>query len=121
MNNRLKSNAARIPPATYMMIVQLILFGSMVDNFFSFKNIANILNQSSTLLVLACGQTLIVLMQGTDLSLGFMISTVSVAWIWLLNAGVPMCWQFCLRLHWAACAVCSTVYWLPSCTCPCSL
>lgn len=90
MNNRLKSNAARIPPATYMMIVQLILFGSMVDNFFSFKNIANILNQSSTLLVLACGQTLIVLMQGTDLSLGFMISTVSVAWIWLLNAGVPM-------------------------------
>lgn len=90
MNNRLKGNIARIPPATYMMVVLLVLFGTIVDNFFSIKNITNILNQSATLLVLACGQTLIVLMQGTDLSLGFMISTVSVSWIWLLNAGVPM-------------------------------
>lgn len=90
MNTQLKRNITKIPPATYMMVVLLVLFGSLVDNFFSFKNIINIFNQSATLLVLACGQTLIVLMQGTDLSLGFMISTVSVAWIWMLNMGVPM-------------------------------
>ncbi len=86
----LRRNVSKIPPALYMMVVLLALFGILVDNYFTFKNFANVMNQTATLLVLACGQTLIVLMQGTDLSLGYMISALSVTWIWLLNLGVPM-------------------------------
>lgn len=88
LKNRVR--VSKIPPALYMMIVLLLFFGIMVDHYFNFKNFANVMNQSATLLVLACGQTLIVLMQGTDLSLGYMISALSVLWIWLLNLGVPM-------------------------------
>ncbi len=87
---KLRRTVTKVPPALYMLIVLIVLFGAMVDNYFTFKNFSNVLNQSATLLVLACGQTLIVLMQGTDLSLGFMISALSVSWIWLLNLGVPM-------------------------------
>ena len=87
---KVRENISKIPPALYMLILLVCVFGILVQDYFSFKNLANILNQSSTLLVLACGQTLIVLMQGTDLSLGYMISTVSVFWIYILNRGVPM-------------------------------
>lgn len=87
---KLRAAVSRTPPALYMLLVLFIIFGTTVDNYFTFKNFSNVLNQSATLLVLACGQTLIVLMQGTDLSLGFMLSALSVSWIWLLNLGVPM-------------------------------
>lgn len=87
---KLRAAVSRTPPALYMLLVLFIIFGTTVDSYFTFKNFSNVLNQSATLLVLACGQTLIVLMQGTDLSLGFMLSALSVSWIWLLNLGVPM-------------------------------
>jgi len=86
----IRRKISTLPPALYMMLVLIAVFGILVEDYFTFKNFANVLNQSATLLVLACGQTLIVLMQGTDLSLGFMLSTLSVSWIWMLNAGVPM-------------------------------
>ena len=85
-----KDHVSKIPPAFYMLIVLLVLFGILVENYYNFKNFSNVLNQSATLLVLACGQTLIVLMQGTDLSLGTMVSSISVMWIFLLNKGLPM-------------------------------
>ena len=80
----------RMPPAIYMILVLTLYFGITTNGFFDVSNLTNILNQSATLLLLACGQTIIVLLQGTDLSLGYQISVVSVLWIYLLNAGVPM-------------------------------
>lgn len=87
---RLGQFVSKTPPALYMLVVLIAIFGILVDHYFNFKLFSNILNQSATLLVLACGQTLIVLIQGTDLSLGFMISTISCFWIFILNLGVPM-------------------------------
>ena len=86
-----KDRILRLPPAIYMILVLMLVFGVTSNGgFFNSSNLINILNQSSTLLLLACGQTIIVLLQGTDLSLGYQISVVSVLWIYLLNAGVPM-------------------------------
>lgn len=78
------------PPVFYMMILLALLFSIQIDNYWSWNNLTNLLSQSAPLLVLACGQTLIVLMQGTDLSLGAMISWSCVLWIHLLNQGVSL-------------------------------
>lgn len=88
--NKLKNRLTSMPPAIYIMLILTVVFSSMSGGFFTLSTFTNILNQSSTLLLLACGQTLVVMLQGTDLSLGFQMSVVSVLWIFLLNLGVPM-------------------------------
>jgi ribose transport system permease protein len=79
-----------IPPALYMMAILMLIYGALVDNYFTVQNMTNIISQAAPLLVIACGQTLIVLLQGTDLSLGSMMSVVSVLWIVLLNLRFTM-------------------------------
>lgn len=88
MKNREKY--LRVPPALYMMLVLMLIYGILVDHYFTVQNMVNIASQAAPLLVIACGQTLIILLQGTDLSLGSIVSVVSVLWIVLLNAGLPM-------------------------------
>ena len=81
---------ASAPPALYMMIILMILFSFFADHYFAWSNLSVILRQAAPLMMLACGQTLIILMQGTDLSLGSIVSLTSVLWIWLLNMGFGM-------------------------------
>lgn len=88
MKNRKKY--LRVPPALYMMLALMLIYGILVDHYFTVQNMVNIASQAAPLLVIACGQTLIILLQGTDLSLGSIVSVVSVLWIVLLNAGLPM-------------------------------
>lgn len=80
----------RLPPAFYITILLMLVFGSLTENYFTFGNMEVILRQAAPLLVIACGQTVIVLTQGTDLSLGSIVSLVCVLWILLLNLGLPM-------------------------------
>lgn len=80
----------RLPTAFYLMLLLILIYGFLVDHYFTWSNLSNILSQSAPLLVLACGQTLIVLMQGTDLSVGAMVSAVGVIWFTFLNMGIPM-------------------------------
>lgn len=86
MKNRLK----KVPPALYMMILLMLIYGMLIDNYFTFDNLSGILSQAAPLLAIACGQTLIILMQGTDLSLGAMVSVVGVSWIVFLNYRIPL-------------------------------
>ena len=87
---KLKKKYLKVPPAFYMMLVLVIIYGLLVDNYFTFDNMTNIFSQAAPLLIVACGQTLIVLIQGTDLSLGSIVSVVSVLWIVLLNMRFTM-------------------------------
>lgn len=73
-----------------MMLILMCIYGLLVDNYFTVQNITNIFSQAAPLLVVACGQTLIVLLQGTDLSLGSIVSVTTVLWIVLLNQGFMM-------------------------------
>ena len=79
-----------LPPAFYMNLILIIFFSLRASHYLSFSNLTNILTQSAALLVLACGQSLIVLIQGTDLSLGTLVSFLGVLWVFLLNCGLPM-------------------------------
>lgn len=84
MKQRIKS----IPPVAYMLIVIIAVFSFIDPHYFSFSNFKNVLIQSTPLMILAFGQTCIVLTQGTDLSLGAQVSFVTVFTVFLAQRGL---------------------------------
>lgn len=71
-----------------MLIVIIAVFSFMDPHYFSFTNFRNVLIQSTPLMILAFGQTCIVLTQGTDLSLGAQVSFVTVFTVFLAQRGI---------------------------------
>jgi len=86
MKERLKI----LPPVTWMLVLIIIVFSLSTPNYFTFSNMKNVLIQSTPLMILAFGQTCIVLTQGTDLSLGAQVSFVTVMSVFLAGKGVPL-------------------------------
>lgn len=83
-----KQRLKNIPPVAYMLIVIIAVFSFMDPHYFSFSNFRNVLIQSTPLMILAFGQTCIVLTQGTDLSLGAQVSFVTVFTVFLAQRGI---------------------------------
>ena len=79
-----------LPPGLYMLLGLVVYFWFASDTFFTVSNFQSVIRQSVPLMILAFGQTLIVLTQGTDLSLGMQASMVTVVWVALATAGVPI-------------------------------
>ena len=77
-----------LPPGLWMLLVLMLFFSLTTSNYFDRNNWRNILVQSVPLMILSFAQTLIVLTQGTDLSLGAQVSLVTVVWVSLARAGV---------------------------------
>jgi ribose transport system permease protein len=61
-----------------VLVVMGIVFSAVVPGFATGGNILNVLRQSSSLFMLACGQTLVILLAGIDLSQGSLVGLVSV-------------------------------------------
>lgn len=76
-----------VPPGLWMLGILVFIFSVNSKNYFHASNLRNILVQSVPLMILSFAQTLIVLTQGTDLSLGALVSLVTVLWVWLAKAG----------------------------------
>ena len=87
-NNPLAAWLKSLPPGLWMLLLLMAVFSVATDNYFDRNNWRNILVQSVPLMILSFSQTLIVLTQGTDLSLGAQVSLVTVVWVWLANRGV---------------------------------
>ncbi len=79
-----------LPPVVWMLLVMITIYSITTPNYFSFYNLRNILIQAVALMILSFAQTLIVLTQGTDLSLGAQVSLVTVLWVYLAQKGVPI-------------------------------
>lgn len=79
----------QVPPAVWIILLLLAFFSFKTKNFLSLSNFASIAVQLTPLLIISCAQTLIVLIQGTDLSLGASLNMVTVLWIICLSAGIP--------------------------------
>ena len=77
-----------MPPAIWMVALMVIYFTLNTKNYLSMRNFVTIAVQCAPLFVVACGQTLIVLLQGTDLSLGASVSMVTVVWVLLMQAQI---------------------------------
>lgn len=85
-----KKLSLSLSPAFFMILIMFLIFGLKADHYFSWGNFTNILNQAAPLLVIACGQTLIILIQGTDLSIGAMAGFITVLWVYCLNMGISL-------------------------------
>jgi ribose transport system permease protein len=59
-------------------VLMIVVFTLMNENFTSGLNIRNILRQSAILGIAACGQTMVILSGGFDLSVGMVIGFVSI-------------------------------------------
>ncbi len=78
-----------IPPVFWILVVMMVGFGSFSSNYFEFKNLQNILVQSVPLMLVAYAQTLVILTEGVDLSLGSQVSLVTVLWVFFMQMGMP--------------------------------
>jgi len=69
-------------PAHLLLVIVLVVMGVafaiLAPGFATGGNIVNVLRQSSSLFMLACGQTLVLLLGGIDLSQGSVVALVSV-------------------------------------------
>ncbi|MBN1836948.1 MAG: ABC transporter permease [Spirochaetales bacterium] len=65
--------------AVFFLILLLVVFGLVAPNFFAVKNFSNILYYATTYLLLAAGETFVIVSGGIDLSVGFVMGLVSVA------------------------------------------
>lgn len=66
------------------------LFPETRTNFFSEANFVNVLKSASIFLILAMGETVVLIAGGVDLSIGGMMALSGVVVIILMNAGVPI-------------------------------
>ena len=78
------------PFVCWMMLAIVIGLSLFVPNYFSIGNFMNVVVQAAPLIALAFGQTLIILTEGIDLSLGAQVSFVSVIWIYLATFGIDI-------------------------------
>src|SRR4029077_18932855 len=66
------------------------LFSETRTNFFSEANFINVLKSASIFLILAMGETVVLIARGVDLSIGGTMAFSGVVVILLLNAGLPI-------------------------------
>jgi len=69
---------ARVPGVAAVLAALILAFGLASPNFISFGNIANILSQSTILLLVALPATLIILTEGLDLSVGAVVTFAGI-------------------------------------------
>ena len=77
----------RIPPALWIMILMCALSGAVAPGFFSLGNLANVVMQAAPLLIVSLGVTMVILTEGIDLSVGFVMGFVGVVVSLVLKTG----------------------------------
>ena len=80
-----------------LVLVALILFFTWVNpRFGTLANLANVLTQSSTYVIVAMGMTFVIAKAGIDLSVGALLALVTCVFFGLIEAGWP--WPIALPL-----------------------
>src|SRR3954462_1689080 len=79
--------------AIILVVIAMALFNlnpSTKSEFFTQVNFVDLLKSSSIFLILAMGETFVLISGGVDLSIGGMMALSGVVVIMLINAGVPI-------------------------------
>lgn len=79
-----------LPSAAYGLALLCTLFSLLNPGFLSFYNVMSVLAQSSMLIILSLGATVIILSEGIDLSCGALLSFCAVVLAVLLQAGTSL-------------------------------
>jgi ribose transport system permease protein len=77
--SQVPASMARVPGVAIVLVVLCAVFGFMSPGFATPANIANILTQSTILLLLALPMTLLIMTEGLDLSMGAVLTFASIA------------------------------------------
>src|SRR3974377_1568854 len=82
---------ARVPGVAIVLVVLCTVFGLTSPGFATLANIANILTQSTILLLLALPMTAIIMTEGLDLSMGAVLTFASIVLaVTVLTTGSPV-------------------------------
>jgi len=82
---------ARVPGVAIVLVVLCATFGLTSPGFATPANIANILTQSTILLLLALPMTVIIMTEGLDLSMGAVLTFASIVFaVTVLTTGSPV-------------------------------
>jgi len=74
-----------------ILVVQCIIFAIITDNFFTLRNITNILNQNAFVIVAALGVSLIMMSGSFDISIGQQMSLIGViSGVMITQTGIPL-------------------------------
>lgn len=84
----------RIPPATYIILLMIAIYGIAAPGFFTLGNLENVGNQAAPLLIVAIGVTMVIMTEGTDLSIGYVMGMVGVVVSIMLRAKIWIGWAF---------------------------
>ena len=83
--------------ASLFLLLMLILFSFLGKNFFGLKNFTIIVLGVSSLLLLASGETFVIISGGIDLSIGFVMGFVCVSSAIIILALSIFFWGCCAR------------------------
>ena len=84
---KLLAKTRLIPNAAYMFLMTLTIFAIFSPSFLSLMNLSNIMLQSSMLVIVSLGMTIVMLSNGIDLSIGSVMSLTGVVTGLLLASG----------------------------------
>ncbi len=76
--NWLQVAFVRLGVLPFLLLIAVVVFALMSDNFLTGRNLMNVLRQSTYLTMVAMGQMLALLTGGFDLSVGTMLALTSV-------------------------------------------
>jgi len=86
---RRRAQLGQVPAVFWVVLALGIFFSVFAGGFFSISNFLNIAVQSSVLLILALGATIVILSEGIDLSAGSVLSFTGVITVLMLQQGIP--------------------------------
>jgi ribose transport system permease protein/AI-2 transport system permease protein len=71
-----------------LLVIEIIIFALLAENFLSTRNIQTVLRNSTDLAVVAIGMTMVILIGGIDISAGSALGVVAIVVGWMLQADV---------------------------------
>lgn len=73
-----------------VLLLMCVLFAALSDRFATLSNLQNVLRNSASLIIAACGMTAIMVARGLDLSIGSVLAAASVLAASLAASGTPL-------------------------------
>jgi ribose transport system permease protein len=93
MVTKVRESLTRVWALPKAFLAILVIFGAMLffdTNFYTTYNLVDLLNSNSIFLILAMGQTIVLIAGGVDLSIGGTMTVAGIVAILMINAGVPI-------------------------------
>lgn len=87
---KVRSVFKRIPIVAYFILLLVIVFSFVSQQYLTLRNLLILLQQGSVLLVVASAATFVIISGGLDLSLGGILTVSGVTVALTLNAGLPI-------------------------------